>query len=118
AVAAGAAAPGLARAELGLAPREELLERDGPGAAAAAQLGLGEDRAPPDARGQPGGDGARRVPLAERQRHQRAAAVVPEAGLVADRGGAVAVQVRVGELAERAAADQADDRVVPNRLAG
>src|SRR5690349_11352178 len=66
----------------GVATGQELLERDGARAAAAAELGLGENRARADARRQPGLDGAIGVEPLELSAHQRPAAVVAEPPLV------------------------------------
>src|SRR5689334_16138458 len=115
-------AGGLGRADpsapADLAPREDLLEGDGARPTAAAELRPDEDRPLADA----GGEADLHRPLGveplQREAHQRAAPVVAELALVDLRAHAVDAQVRVGELPERAATDEASDEVLLDGLPG
>src|SRR5690349_4648008 len=99
-----------------LAARQDLLESDRAGSALTAQLGPRQDGALPNAGGEADLHGPLRVQPLQRAAHEGPATVVAELPLVLVRAHAVMAQVRVGELAERAAADQAADEIVLDGL--
>src|SRR6266478_1028560 len=97
--------------------REELLERHGAHASAAAQLGIGHDRSRADAGSEAAPHGALGVEAAQGSTHQRPPTVVAEALLVPDSRYAVAPQMGIGELPESRAADEADNLILLHRAA-
>src|SRR5260221_6150848 len=96
--------------------RQELLERDPARAATSPQLGLHQDGPAADPIREPGLHRALRVQALQRAAHERPAAVVAEPILVLRHGDAVRTEAWVGQLPERAAADEAEDRVFHDRL--
>jgi len=94
---------------------EPLFEGGRAHAAQSTQRRFVHDRPPADARRQLRPQRPLRVHPAERGAHQRAPAVVAEAALVLIGRHPVRAQVRVGQLAERPAAQQAHDGVFRDR---
>src|SRR6266849_1007658 len=106
----------LAGSPPGLSPRQHFLEGDSAAAAKAPQLWLEQDRTAPDPAGEPRPHGALDVQPLQRTAHQRPAAVVAETALVLGRRDVVPAQMRVGQLTEHAAADEAADAILLDRL--
>ena len=96
---------------LRLAPREPLLEGDGPRPSHPSQLGHLDDRPVENPAGEADTDRPLRVEAAKRPAHECSPAVVTEPRPVLGHAGAVGAKMRVRELSKPRPADEADNAV-------